>query len=190
MLILGITGTFGSGKSLVAKIFKKLGVPVVDADCISHIILKSKEGAAVIIKEKFGTTNRKKLAEIVFSHQKKKKELESILHPAIMKRIKQELSTIKSPLAVVEAPLLFETGIPGLVDKVLVVSAKKEIILKRALASGKFKKEQILKRIKSQIPLNEKEKKADFVIDNNGIKEETKKQVKKIYQEIIKKGRG
>ncbi len=188
MVILGITGTFGSGKSFVAQTFKELGAIVIDADKIVRTLLKSKDSPiALKIKRNFGTTNRKELAEIVFANQKKRRQLEKIIHPEVINRIKKRVSKIKSPLVAIEAPLLFEARATGLVDKILVVSARKNFILKRMLSLGKFKKEEILRRMKSQIPLREKEKRADLVISNNGTKKETRKQVKEIYQEIMKK---
>ena len=190
MLILGITGIFGSGKSFVVRIFKGLGVVTINADAIVHTLLESKNSPLSLrIKKNFGTTNRKKLAKIVFSNQKKRKQLEQIIHPEVINKVKKRISGLESPLVVIELPLLFEVGVMGLVDRVLVVSAKENLILKRMLFAGKFREEEVLKRIKSQIPLREKERRADFIIDNNGIKEETKKQVEKIYQEIMKKER-
>ena len=188
MLILGITGTFGSGKSFVTGIFKRLGVATIDADAIVHTLLKSKGSALSLrIKKNFGTTNRRKLAKIVFSSQKKRKQLEQIIHPEVINKVKKRISGLESSLVAIELPLLFEAGVSDLVNKVLVVSAKENLILKRMLSAGRFKKEEILKRLNSQIPLREKERRADFIIDNNGTKEETKKQVEKIYQEIMKK---
>ncbi len=188
MLILGITGTFGSGKSFVTRIFKRLGVVTIDADAIVHTLLKSKDGSLTFrIKKNFGTSNRKKLAKIVFSSQKKRKQLEQIIHPEVINKVKKRISGLESPLVAIELPLLFEAGVRGLVDRVLVVSAKENLILKRILLTGKFREEEVLKRIKSQIPLREKERRANFIIDNNGTKEETKKQVKNIYREIMKK---
>ena len=188
MLILGITGIFGSGKSFVTSIFRKLGVVTISADEIVHTLLKSKNSSLIFqVKEKFGTTNRKKLAEIVFSNPQKRKQLEEIIHPEVIARIKKKVAQMDFLLVAVELPLLYEAGVRELVNKVLVVSAEKDIIFKRMLSAGKFRKEDILKRLESQIPLRKKEKKADFVLNNNGGKEETKKQVEKIYREIMKK---
>ena len=185
MLILGITGIFGSGKSFVTRIFKRLGAVTIDADVIVHTLLESKDSSLSLrIRKNFGTTNRKKLAKIVFSNPKKRKQLEEIIHPEVINKIKKKVSEIKSPLVAIELPLLFEAGLRGLVDKVLVVSAKENLILKRILFTGKFREEEILKRLKSQIPLQKKERRADFIIDNNGTKEETKKQVEKIYKKL------
>ncbi len=187
MVILGITGTFGSGKSFVAKTFKELGAKVLDADEIVHTLLKSKDTPlALKVKRNFGTVNRKKLGKIVFANPQKRKQLEKIIHPEVINRIKKGVSNIRSPLVVVEAPLLFEARATQLADKILVVSAKKNLILKRMVSLGKFKKEEILKRMKSQIPLQEKERRAELIINNNGTKEETRKQVKKIYQELTR----
>ena len=185
MLILGVTGTFGSGKSFVVRIFQGLGVVTIDADAIVHTLLKSKDSSLMLrIKKNFGTTNRKKLAKIVFSNPKKRKQLEETIHPEVINKIKKKVSGLESPLVAIELPLLFEAGVMGLVDKVLVVSAKENLILKRILFRGKFREEEVLKRIKNQIPLREKERRADFIIDNNGTKEETKKQVRRIYKEL------
>jgi len=162
-----------------------LGVVTIDADAIVHTLLKSKDSSLTLrIKKNFGTSNRKKLAKIVFSNQKKRKQLEQIIHPEVINKVKKRISGLESPLVAIELPLLFEAGVRGLVDRVLVVSAKENLILKRMLFTGMFREEEVLQRIKSQIPLREKERRADFVIDNNGTKEETKKQVEKIYHEL------
>ena len=193
MLKVGLTGSIGTGKSTVSKIFKDLGAYVLDADKIVHDLLKKKE-VKEQIREKFGDVfdekgeiDRKKLASVIFENEKKKKELESIIHPLVFKEIQLRLKEIekKDPdsVVVVEVPLMIETGSYKNYDKVIVVYAPENLQLERLVKKG-MTEEEALKRIKSQMPVEEKVKYADFVINNTGSFDELKKQVENIYKHL------
>ena len=192
-MIIGITGSIGSGKTTIAKIFSKHWYSRIDADEIGHQILQNNPAAYKKIIENFGNgildknrdIDREKLGDIVFSDNKKLKKLNSITHPIIVNEIKNQIKEIRNKCKektkiIIDTPLLLETKAKSLVDKIIVVEIDKKNILKR---NKKYKKEKIEKILKAQMPLDEKIKHADFVIDNSGSLAETKKQV----SEIIKK---
>lgn len=193
-MILGITGSVGSGKTAVAKLFSRHHYSRIDADEIGHnLIKKNPEIYKKIIKE-FGNPildknkniNRKKLGDIVFNEPKKLKKLNFIMHPLIINEIKSSIKKIRQKCGnnadiVIDAPLLLETKAKNLVDKIIVVKCSKKNILKR---NKKFSKQQIEKILKTQMPLSEKLKYADFVIDNNKDSRHLERQVKNIVQQL------
>ena len=198
MLKVGLTGSIGTGKSTVSKIFKELGAYVIDADQIVHSLLKEesvKEKIREILGNVFddkGEIDKKKVAEIIFNNPEKKKQLEALIHPLVFERIQEKIKNIekKDPdaVVVVEVPLMIETGSYKNYDVVIVVYAPEEIQLKRLLKRGMEKKDA-LKRIKSQMPIDEKVKYADIVIENTGTLEELKKKVENVYRELKRRGR-
>ena len=194
-MIIGITGSIGSGKSTAAKLFGRHWYAIIDADEIGHDIIKRNSPAYKKIINDLGSKilnknrniNRKKLGNIVFNDIKKLKDLNSIMHPIIIQEIKNQIKKIKKVCGnkakiIIDAPLLLETKIKDLVDKVVVVKCNKENIIKRL--SKKFPKEKIEKILKSQMPLNEKLKHADFVIDNNKNFKHLENQVKRIMEKL------
>ena len=176
--IIGITGSIGSGKTAIAKIFSKHHFTRIDADEIAHQIIKKKSYAYKKIIKEFGNgildkkrnIDRKKLGNIVFNSDKKLKKLNSIMHPIIVREIKNQIKKIQRKCGdnakiVIDAPLLLETKTKNLVENIIVVKSDKNKSIKRLVK--KFPKERIEKILKSQMPLNEKLKHADFVIDNS-----------------------
>lgn len=188
-LTVAVTGILGSGKTTVSKIFKKMGVTVISCDEIVRKLLEKKEiiekvrrifGDTVI---KNGKINKKKVREIIFENQEYRKKLENLIHPLVFKKIKETLDRRKKQgIIVLEIPLLFETKSEKLFDKIIVVKAPEEEIKKRL--SKKYSEEEIEKIWESQLPLNYKEKKADYVIDNSGSFSMTEKQVKEIMNSL------
>jgi dephospho-CoA kinase len=184
-VILGITGSFGSGKTTVAKIFAAGGDKLIDADRIAHSLLKVgsstyKEiicafGAKILKKNK--EIDRRKLAGIVFARRMALKKLNSILHLKIISRIRGEINKSSKKIVILDAPLLLEAGLKGLVDKLVVVNIAREKQVERIKISRQLSRAEILYRIGSQWPLKRKKRLADFIIDNNGSKKETAKQV-------------
>ena len=193
MLKVGLTGSIGTGKSTVEEIFKELGAYTIDADKVVHSLLENPEiiekirqafGDEVI---KNGKVNKKKLAEIVFSDYKKKKILESILHPQVFKEIQNFFKEIekKDPcaVAIADVPLMIETGSYKNYDVVIVVYAPKELQLKRLTEKG-MTEEEALSRINAQMDIEEKKKYADIIIENTGTIEELKEKVKNVYKRL------
>lgn len=173
-MIIGVTGSVGTGKTTVARMFKRLGAYVVDADKIVHRILDK--------------SARQRLAGFVFDQPGTLKKLCRIIHPLVKREIFSELKKHKSGRAIViDAPLLIESGLDEKCDYLLVVKANLKQQLERASESLSLPEEQIRKRIKQQMPLRKKMRLADFVIDNRGTLKNTEKQVKEVWEEIWKK---
>ncbi|MDP3792070.1 MAG: dephospho-CoA kinase [Candidatus Omnitrophota bacterium] len=197
MAIVGLTGGFGTGKSFVAKIFKKLGARIVDADKLAHNTLKKGSSTYKNIVSVFGRSildtkgliDRKSLGKIAFSDKRKIARLNSIIHPVVIKKIKDEIRSSKNEVLVVDAPLICETSLLGLVNVLVVVKSSREKQVDRCVKKFNLKKEDIYKRMECQMPLKAKIGKADYVVDNNGTRKETKKQVVKIWQDLKKGAR-
>ena len=196
-MIIGITGSIGSGKTTVIRLFSRHWYNRIDADEIGHEMLKKDSivykkiienlGNGILDKKK--SIDRKKLGDIVFKDNKKLQKLNSIMHPIIIENIKNQIKKIKKKCKdktriVIDAPLLLETKTKNLVDKVIVVKCDKKNIIQRL--NKKYPEEKIEKILKSQMLLNEKIKYADFVIDNNRDLKHLEKQVKKIIQKLEK----
>jgi len=191
MLKVGLTGSIGTGKSTVARLLEKEGAYVIDADKIVHNLFNRQDIKDKIKKlfgdvfKKDGSVDRKKLAKIIFYNEKKKKQLEALLHPEVSKEIKRFFIRVKEKdpdaVAVAEVPLMIETGSYKEYDVVVVVYAPFELQLQRLIKKG-MDKDEAIKRIKSQMPPEEKVKYADFVMNNTG--ENLQTQVKELYMKL------
>jgi dephospho-CoA kinase len=197
MIIVGLTGSVGTGKSTVTNFFRELGAYVIDWDELAREVTRPNLRVWKEIVEYFGndclnedlTINRQKLAEIVFSDKEKVAKLNQIVHPEVFKEDERITNEIKSldpdALIIKDIPLLFELTRPIFVDKTVVVSASEQTQLRRLEEKGMSRKDA-KSRIKAQLPLEGKIKSADFVINNDGPLEETKKQVEEIYSLLMK----
>ena len=188
-VIIGVTGSVGSGKTTVSGIFRKYGFVVINADEIGHGILKKNSVAYKKIVKGFGNgildrkknIDRKRLGSVVFNDDKKLKRLNSITHPTIINEIKNKIRKYGKTGIIIDAPLLLETREKNLADKIIVVKCSIKNIIKR---NKKFLKEKIEKILKLQMPLEEKLRFADFTIDNNKDLKHLEKQVNKIIEEL------
>jgi len=191
-MILGITGTIGSGKSAAAGIFEKYGFKVINADELYHKISKPNKLIYGKITKEFGkkilnpdkSINRDKLKKIVFSDDKKLKKLNSITHPIIISEIKKLIKKFKNKDIVVDAPLLLESDAKNLVDKIIIVRCYDKIRVQRLLKKGKHSQKEIREITKSQMPMEKKLKFADFVIDNSGYLRNLENQVRTIVNKL------
>jgi dephospho-CoA kinase len=187
MIVLGLTGSIGMGKSTVARMFEDEGVPVFDADAAVHR-LQGPEGELVAaIEARFpGTTgpegvNRLTLAERVLGEPEALQNLEGLIHPAVAReREKFLVGHRDAPLVVLDIPLLFEKGGAGVVDKVAVVSAPAKVQCERVLARPGMTPGKLAHILSLQMPDEEKRRRADFVIDTGTPQEETRAQVRSI----------
>jgi len=186
-MIIGITGSFGTGKTSVANMFKEYGFFVVNVDELYRDIYKKNESLKNKIEKTFGTTDRNELKKIVFSNKNKLKRLNKITHPVIINEIKSIIKNINKKNIIIDAPLLIEANAVNLVDKLIVVICLKEEQIKRLLKKGKYTKKEIGNIIKSQMPLKEKLKYADYIIDNSYSLDNTKKQVKELVASLKRK---
>ncbi len=193
MLLVALTGNYGMGKSTVLSMFGKLGLDTLDADRIVESFLKEKEVLEKIkelmgdhVFNKNGSLNKKKVADIIFKSDSLRRSLEDILHPLVFERIKDfsDKMNVKNKILVIAAPLIYERGYEDRFNRTIVVHTKKEIALNRLEKNGVPKEEAVL-RFKSQLPIEEKVKRADFIIDNNGTIENTMAQVEMIYKKLL-----
>jgi len=199
-MIIGVTGSFGSGKSTVARMFGSLGAKVIDADRIARRLIRPKTKIYKKIIDSFGREilkanfliDRHKLADIVFNNSQRLNRLNGIIHPEVIRVIKNQIKTGGPRTVVLDAPLLIEAGLAGEADKIVVVKLNSKEQIRRLLNDSSMSKSEILKRIKAQMSLRHKIRLADFVIDNAGTVRQTKKQVIKIWEKLQpqKGGRG
>ncbi len=193
---MGVTGSFGTGKTTVAEMLKAQGACIIDADKIYHSLIKPKNGLCQKISlafgggllDKHGQLNRQKLAEKAFTSKQLIKSLCDLTHPQVIKQIKSQVARFKKnktcKLIVIDAPLLIEAGLTAMVDKLIVVKTNRAGQITRIEKKMRLTRAQIIQRITSQLPLSEKLKLADFVIDNNGTLAQTRKQAEKIWKTI------
>lgn len=196
MITIGLTGSLGTGKSTVARIFAEHGAVVIDADSIVHEQLKSGGKAFAKVVKMFGKDilsgkdiDRRKLADIVFYNPKKLKQLTSIVHPIALKEVQARIKSLKmkakTSMVVVDAPLLIEAGWHRWVDYLVVVKASRELQISRLMAQRKMSRPEILRRIKSQLPIQKKINMADIVINNRTGLKETEKQTRMIVERLL-----
>ena len=190
-MLIGLTGTFGSGKSSVLRLFRKEGAVTISADQIVHSLLRRKTvkeavrtifGPTVLKK---GQVNRPALAKIVFTDKEKRRKLEKLLHPMVKEKIlnnARKFSRRKKPV-VVEAPLLFESGFLKPFDYTVCVSAKPEVIRIRMQKKG-ITATEVEKRSSSQWKISEKEKQSDAIIENSESRAKTEKQVRALLRSL------
>ena len=197
MLVIGLTGNLGSGKTTVARMFEKLGAKVLDADQMAHRLISPGGRAFKQVIRVFGRDilrdgeiDRKKLASIVFEDHKKLETLNRLIHPKVIQDIRQEIAFYKRKktvsLIVVDAPLLIESGLNALMDAALVVKATRALQLRRVMEKKGFQRNDALQRMKRQLPLREKLKYTDIVIDNRGTLQQTRKQVQEVWRRLLK----
>ncbi len=192
-MIVGLTGSLGSGKSSVARLFAKLGARVISADVLVHRLLQrgSKVYAGVVrrfgrdIVTSRGDIDRRRLAQIVFKNPRQLKQLEALIHPVVLRQLREEIKKHRqsgsSRVLVLEVPLLVETGLHRAVDFVVVVKINLKNQLARIMKSRSLTKAEARRRIKAQYSTKEKLKYADIIIDNNGPLSQTARDAKRIW---------
>jgi dephospho-CoA kinase len=196
MIVIGVTGNFGSGKSTVAAMFKKRGARVIDADAVVRELLLYDErcrcairgifGDAVVTK---GEVDRLKLATAAFSDRRLLRKLEAILHPLVKEKFIDEIGKFRGKIIVLDVPLLIEAGWAGMADAVVIVRATVDKEVLRLSKRSGHSRAEVLKRLKYQLPFRDKQRFADFIVDNRGSLGDTDKQVKLIFDTLVKKNR-
>lgn len=192
---LGLTGGIACGKSTVSAMLAARGAKLVDADqAAREVVLPGEPALAAIVAEfgqavlhEDGTMNRAEVGKLVFNDRERLKALEAILHPAIRgwmwARIHAYEAEDPNRLIIADIPLLYETGQAGLYDAVMVVYAPRAVQAERLMARNSLSREEAERRIGLQMDIEEKRGLADFVINNGGSLEETKRQVDRFWEE-------
>lgn len=196
MILVGLTGGLATGKSAVARLFQDCGAVVLDADVLARQLVEPGKPAWRDIVRAFGkqvlspdrSLDRHALAKIVFRNRAKLKKLNAIVHPRVAReqtRLTREIAR-KDPDAVIlyDAPVLIEAGAHKRMDKIVVVSADQETQIKRLRNRNHLSRTEALRRVRSQLPLAQKVKLADYVIDGTLSFEQTKNEVQRIYAEL------
>lgn len=186
-VIVGLTGGIAMGKTTISQFLKSKAIPVVDADQIAHEILTVDE-VKVKLMDTFGESildknqniDRRKLGPIVFNDQRQLEKLDIIVQPYIRTEIVRQLDTFSAnKVVVLDAPVLFEQGYEKMVDYLMVIKTSAQIQVERLMQRDSLNEIDAQKRIQAQMPIEEKVKKADIVIDTSGTIEETRSQVVK-----------
>jgi dephospho-CoA kinase len=194
---IGLTGGIATGKSYVANKIKEAGVPIVDADVLSREVVAPGTPGLAAVRRRFGpdavrrdgTMDRVRIAQIVFKDKRARLDLEAIIHPAVQKAIDEFFATLpkRTPFAVADIPLLFETGRDNQFNAVIVVACSRELQLQRLMERNKLSKEDAERRLNAQLPIDLKVKKATHVIRTEGSFEETDKQVAELITRLSAK---
>jgi dephospho-CoA kinase len=195
MLKVALTGGIATGKSYVLDQLRRRGVPCLDADVLAHGVTAPGTEATQAIAARFGpdilegdgAVDRKKLGQIVFADEPARRDLEAIVHPAVYRAITAALRAFTliggSPLAVVDVPLLYETGHQSEFERVIVTACPVEVQIRRLVGRGLSEADARL-RVAAQLPTDDKVSRADFVIRTDGSFEETDRQVDQTLQNL------
>ncbi|MCF7875147.1 MAG: dephospho-CoA kinase [Candidatus Omnitrophica bacterium] len=194
MAKIGLTGRIGSGKTTVMKMLVKMGAKAFDADRQVHQFYRDsshpvyKKVKKIIPEAEQGSEiSREKLKKIVFKKNHKLRQLERVVHPAVIKALKEWLSAKKKEdVCVAELPLLFELKLENLFDKTVLLKVKEKILAKRLEKKYGFSDSEIKQRLSLYLPVEEKEKKSSFVLNNNSGLKNLEKEVSVLWQKINK----
>ena len=193
MMIVGLTGGIGSGKSAAANFFIELGIDLIDADMISKNILDDNLQAKKLFIESFGKAyidknnkiDRNLLREDIFKDSNKKEQLELIIHPIVQEEILEFISKSKSIYKIIMVPLIFETNTQNFYDKIIVIDCEENYQIERASARDDKTKEDIINIIKNQATREQRKSIADEVIYNNSTLENLRTQVIEVHQKLL-----
>ncbi len=195
MKIIGLTGGIAGGKSMIADMFSALGVPIIDTDVLARQVVEPRHPAWFLLQETFPADcflpdenlNRAAIADIVFHDTEMRKKLEAIIHPAVYDAIDSEVAKLSKLItppsyALIAVPLLFETGAENRFDAVIAVKSTQKDQVERMMKSRGYTRKHAMMRIKSQMAVKEKCKRADYIIDNTGTIAETKGEVHRLHK--------
>ena len=194
MLIVGLTGGIGSGKTLVSDYFKSLGIVIVDADVVSRQVVEPGTEALKKIAEKFdsdilnadGTLNRRVLRDIIFNNPDEKQWLENLLHPLIGLETARQLQTSKSPYTIFVSPLLIEIGQYKMTNRILVVDAPENLQVSRTVERDNTQAENVQSIMNTQASREKRLEMADDVILNNSDINSLHKKIDDLHQHYLK----
>jgi len=208
MLTIGLTGGIGAGKSTVTKYIASKGFKIIDADAIARELVLPGSDTLTALVDRFGpdilesdgTLNRKRLAGIVFSDQNRKRELDEIMHGKILEIIRFRIDQYKcmepvvnsegerndtsTHVVFIDAALLFETGLDAFADEIWIVDADDETRIRRIIERDAINREDVVKRIASQMPRQDKLARADRILDNSGSLNDLYRQIDGLLEEL------
>jgi dephospho-CoA kinase len=194
---IALTGGIATGKSYVASKIKEAGVPIVDADVLSREVVAPGTPGLAAVRKRFGpdavrrdgTMDRVRIAQVVFKDKRARLDLEAIIHPAVQRAIDDFFAQLpkRTPFAVADIPLLFETKREGQFQSVVVVACPRELQLTRLMERSKLSKEDAERRLAAQLPIDQKVKKANHVIRTDGTFEETDAQIADLIKKLSEK---
>ena len=197
MDVYGLTGGIGSGKSTVAELLEEYGVPVVSADELSRVVVAPGSEGLRLVVEKFGPgilgedggLDRRKMASVVFRDHERRRELEAILHPRIRDRFEQVLDAREKAgheVAVYEVPLLFERNLQGEMKAVILVTAPMDVRVARVRSRDDVTETEVRARIAAQMDEDQKRRRADYIIENNGSLDELRREVEFLMARFLR----
>jgi dephospho-CoA kinase len=191
---IALTGGIATGKTYVATRLREAGVPMVDADLLARDVVAPGTPALAAIRKRFGpdavrrdgTMDRIRVAQIVFKDKRARLDLEAIIHPAVIKAVNDFFNGLprRTPFAIADIPLVYETGREKDFDAVIVVACPREMQLQRLMERNKLSKEDAERRLAAQLPINQKVDKATYVIKNDGSFAETDAQIKALLETL------
>ncbi|HET7421458.1 MAG TPA: dephospho-CoA kinase [Candidatus Dormibacteraeota bacterium] len=194
MKLIGLTGGAGSGKSTVAAMFRELGAAIVDADEAAHAVYEpGTPGFAAIVREfggdfaRDGVIDRGKLGELVFRDADARRRLNAIVHPLVrdwMAERTAEAVELGAEIVIQDVPLLFENGLQGLYSETVLVYAPAETQIARLVEERGISRARAQAMLAAQMPIDDKKPLADFVIDNDGSLDETRRQVEEVWARV------
>ncbi len=194
MRVIGLTGGIASGKSTVRELFRELGAQILDADAFAREAVAPGSPALVAIGRRFpgvvdpaGLLDRAALAARIFADPAERAALNALVHPRVGELFREALGRLEAAGAqrvIYDVPLLFETGLEAELDEVVVVTASEAVQLERLRARNRLSEAEALARIRSQLPLGEKARRAHHLVDNSGTLEETERQVREIWRAL------
>lgn len=190
-----LTGGIATGKTYVAGRLREAGIPLVDADILARDVVAPGTPGLSAVRQRFGpdavrrdgTMDRVRIGQIVFKDKRARQDLEGIIHPAVQKAIDKYFASLpkRTPFAVADIPLLFETGREGQFDVVVVVACPRAMQVERMIERNRLSPEDAGRRLAAQLPIDKKVEKADFVIRTDGSFAETDAQVTALVQQLI-----
>ncbi|MGI5862562.1 MAG: dephospho-CoA kinase [Myxococcales bacterium] len=196
MKLIGLTGGIASGKSTVAAMLARAGVPVLDADKLSRKVVEPGKPAYREIAGRWpevlspdGTIDRPKLGRIVFADNAQLRELRAMVVPRVVDELRREIAALEArgePVCVVEAATLFEENLEHLFDGVLLVSAPPELQVRRLIERNGYSEEHARQRLAAQMSLEEKRRRSRWIVENAGRPEELEQRVREVWERILR----
>ena len=194
---IALTGGIATGKSYVVTKIREAGVPIVDADVLAREVVAPGTAGLAAVRKRFGpdsvrrdgTMDRVRIAQIVFKDKRARLDLEAIIHPAVQKAIDEFFATLpkRTPFAMADIPLLYETGRENQFNSVIVVACPRDMQLQRVMERNKLSKEDAERRLGAQLPIEKKVEKATHVIRTDGTFEQTDQQVADLIKKLAAK---